>query len=144
MEHPGADPIDGASDVGKLRYEIGDTEHVPLDPVVAGQVSYGYFSDADLASMLAVADGSILRAAGHAYRRLAAEQAFEGQTVRDLHLSVDTTRRGTQLLAIAESFVKEAEALEEQARLTEDAFVIVPTGSRSAFRESVFDPENWV
>jgi hypothetical protein len=127
--NPGVAPLDPNTPVGRLRALVGDTSYKPLEPPVEGQGDYNVYSDADLEAFLTQTDGNELRAAGHAFRTLAAVYAASGRSIRTDDLNIDTTKRGSDFLAIAKSFFDEADAADEKAAM--DFVKIVPFGGRT-------------
>lgn len=125
MANPGVAPPDYSTPVGRLRATIGDVSYVALAPPVPGQGDYRMFSDSELGVFIAQGDDSVLRAAGFAYLALAAQAALAGKSVADHDLRVDTTKRGADLRAIAQSFFDRAD---EQDAGTDEGFQIVQTG----------------
>ena len=120
----GVAPFDPDDPIGELRALVGDTEWVTTEPPQEGVGLYAVFSDAALAAALNTAGGSILRAAGNVFARLASEYTSIGRSIRTDDLMLDTKGRGETLLKIAQSFWKEAEIAERNA--ASDYFVVVP------------------
>lgn len=91
--NPGVYPINASTDVGQMRYLLGDTESTAYDPVEAGYQNYEFFSDAELQALLTMAGDSIPTAVGYAYLKLAGAAA--GQSVEwqsdDLRVSLSKT-----------------------------------------------------
>lgn len=90
MANRGVAPLDPNTDVGELRLLIGDTEYVPLVPPEEGIGDYNNFSDDELNGFLTAGGGSITRASGYAYLRLAALSAAGAISWRSDDLAVDT------------------------------------------------------
>lgn len=128
MTNVGLTPIDGTSEVGRLRLLVGDTESVPLDPDLAGHADYNTWSDAALGSALLTAGGNQMRAAGALYLQLAVESAMTGHSIKTDDLALDTRGRGATLHDVAQSFFDEATAADNAA--ASDFFQIVPFGGR--------------
>ena len=124
-DNPGVYPLDPNTDVGKLRVIIGDTNSTPYSPPQAGIQNYAMFSDVEMEVLIASND-SLLRAASSAYFSLAAQAALNAKSVKDYDLSVDLTKRSSELRAIAEGFKDQADAEDADS---DDAFLIVPTGT---------------
>jgi hypothetical protein len=90
MTNRGIAPLEPATDVGKLRLLVGDTEYVELAPAEPGYGDYNNFSDAELEGFIVAGGGSITRASGFAYLRLAALAAAGAISWRSDDLAVDT------------------------------------------------------
>lgn len=73
----GISPINLASDIGKFRILLGDTDPTPLDPPVAGQGRYRYFSDSEVQAWLDLYPGSIKRAAVRALLAIAGSEVLK-------------------------------------------------------------------
>jgi len=106
----GVAPADMNTDVGKLRAILGDLEYVELTPPEAGFGDYRLFGDAELTAFLETG-GSIEIAAYFAYMNLAASAAMESKTVKDFDLSIDLTKRATDLRLIAADWRNRGDAL---------------------------------
>lgn len=135
MTNKGIAPPDPATEVGRFRFLIDDTEYTELDPPEAGQGSYEQFSDADIEAFLMMGDESVNRAMGYAYLRLASEAARESKTVKDFDLSVDLTKRSADLRAIAALWFDRADGEDADEFDIVDVFAI---GRRDGHR---MDPE---
>lgn len=138
MSNKGITPIDATSEVGRLRLLVGDTASVPLQPDEPGFADYATWSDAALEVALLTQGGNQLRAAGTLYLQLAAEHSLTGRSVKTDDLAIDTTRRGSDLRAIAQSFFDEAIVADRDA--ASDFFQIVPFGGRAG-RNACARPE---
>lgn len=121
MANRGVAPLIEESALGRARRIIGDTTYKALDPVETGFGDYGYFSDPDIYAFLGLAADNVLRAAGYAFRQLAAGASLESSSIAAHDLRVDTTKRGSDLNAIANSFFADAD-LEEQRALDADSY----------------------
>lgn len=87
MTNRGIAPLDPLTPVGQLRLLVGDTEYTELDP---GFGDYNNFSDAELEGFITSGGGSIVRASGFAYLRLAALAAAGAISWRSDDLAVDS------------------------------------------------------
>ena len=127
MSNPGAVPVDGSTAVGQFRALYPDMDYVALDPPVADTGDFTNFSDAEITAFLALSNASPARAIGWALLTEANTASRESQTVKDYDLSIDLTKRASDLRAQASEWF----ALADSADLDgEDAFIIVPTGKR--------------
>lgn len=126
--NPGEWPVDLASDVGRFRALTGDLNAIEYDPVEPGFRSFEFFSDAEIEAYIAQG-GSVARGIGYSYIYLAAQAAKESLSVRDYDLQVDQTKRAADLRAIAQFWFDQADS--EDVISGEEAFEIVPTGTRS-------------
>jgi hypothetical protein len=84
------------------------------------------FTDEDLAMYVRLFPDSILRAAGECVRSVAILYAAKGKSTKTDDLAVDLRSRGKDLLAVARSFIEDADA--ESAAEAAEYFNIVPTG----------------
>lgn len=105
----GVSPIDPTTEVGKFRLAIGDTESVPLDPPETGFENYKMFSDDEIEAFISVGE-SFNSAMVLAYLQLAGAAALESRTVKDFDLSVDLTKRATDLRLLAQFWQSKADA----------------------------------
>ena len=112
MSNPGLTPIDPASNVGTVRYILGDTVSQPLTPAVTGQADYGYFPDAELSAFLVAGGQNPLMAVGFAYLALSARMAILEAAIKTDDLAHDDTKRSTDLRLLAESFFNRANNVE--------------------------------
>lgn len=110
MANIGVAPLDPSSLVGVVRLNVGDTNYVPLDPPVAGQGVFDYYSDAQLSAFLTAGNDSPTRATGTAIKQMALTAALSGRSVKTDDLAIDSRQRGTDLLAIAQSWLDQADA----------------------------------
>lgn len=108
--NPGQYPLDPATDVGQVRLLFGDTISTAYSPEVEDHQNYEYFSDAEIESFLALADGSQTRAIGFAWVQLSGAAALESKSVKDYDLSVDLTKRAADLRATAQFWFDRADA----------------------------------
>lgn len=127
--NPGAYPVDLTSNVGKFRALVGDLNSTPYIPTEPGFQNFDKFSDAEIEAYLAQAGDSINRAIGFSYLYLAGQAAMESRSIKDYDLLVDNTKRAADLRAIAQFWFDQADG--EEVIAGEEAFEIVPTGTRS-------------
>ena len=123
MANAGAYPINPTTDVGRVRLLVGDVTATNIDST-AGTADYEMFSDAEIQGFIAqgTSDSS---AVGYAYLYMAGQAAKESKSVKDYDLSVDLTKRSTDLRAIAQFWFTQGEAAE-----VGDAFEIAPIGQQ--------------
>lgn len=127
--NPGAYPVDLTSKVGQFRALIGDLNSSPYDPVEPGFQNFEKFSDAEIEAYLAQGGDSINRAIGFAYLYLAGQAAMQSASIKDYDLTIDETKRAADLRAIAQFWFDQADG--DDGIAAEEAFEIVPTGTRS-------------
>lgn len=125
--HPGVWPLDPTTPVGKFRILYGDTESEPYTPVEPGFQNYEELSDVEITAFLAQGSDNPNRAIGFLYMAMAGRAAKESASIADYDLKVDTTKRATDLRAIAQWWFDQAD--NDDVIAGEDAFVIVPTGT---------------
>jgi hypothetical protein len=89
----GVAPPDTDTDVGQLRYLIPDSSYEELDPPVAGQGLYLWFSDSALETFLDQADDDLDIAKVMAWEQIADYYASEAVSVTTDDLRVDLTKR---------------------------------------------------
>lgn len=106
----GIAPPDYNSEVGKVRATLGDTAYEPLDPAQAGKGDYALFSDAEIETFINVG-GSFEGAVALGYNSLATSAALEAKSVKDHDLSVDLTKRASELRALASMWDDKARAI---------------------------------
>ena len=105
----GIAPPDPATPVGQMRALLGDLAYTELDPPGVGFGNYVKFSDFEIETFLASSD-SQAGAMYLAYMSLAAGAALESRSVKDLDISVDLTKRATDLRLIAQMWKDQADA----------------------------------
>lgn len=105
----GVAPPDISTEVGKFRALVGDLSYTDLTPPVPGFGNYTLFSDFEIEVFLA-ASGSLEGAAALAYTQLAGSAALESKTVKDFDLSVDLSKKATDLRLIAAMWQDKADA----------------------------------
>ena len=88
----GIAPPDPETPIGQVRLLSGDSVYTELDPPVAGMGQYRYWSDAEIASFLTLAGGSIPRAISIAYSQLASSYVGQSRSIKtdDLSISAST------------------------------------------------------
>lgn len=126
--HPGVYPLDPETPVGQFRLVFGDIDSEPYDPVEQGFQSYGELSDAEIEAFLSQGGGSINRGIGYYYLSLSGAAAKESRMVQDYDLRIDSTKRAADLRAVAMGWFDLA--TQEDLGVAEDAFEIIPTGTR--------------
>lgn len=120
----GAVPVDPTTEVGQFRVILGDVQAEAYTPPEPGRGNYEMFSDEDIEGYIA-AGGSFPRGVGFAYLALAGRAAVESKSVKDFDLSIDTTKRPTELRLLAQSWFDRADKEEAAAQ---DAFFVAPLG----------------
>lgn len=105
----GVAPPDISTEVGKFRALVGDLSYTELTPPVPGFGDYTLFSDFEIEVFLA-SSGSLEGAAALAYTQLAGSAALESKTVKDFDLSVDLSKKATDLRLIAAMWQDKAAA----------------------------------
>lgn len=128
MPNPGIAPLDPTSPVGKFRLVFGDTSFEPLDPPVEGMGSFQELSDAEIEAYLEAGSDSTNRAIGYYYLALAGSAAKTAKSIKDYDLTVDTTKRATDLRTTAQWWFDQAD--NEDIVSAEEGFEIVNTGTR--------------
>ena len=124
-DNDGLVPLDPATPVGQFRIMVGDTTAEAYDPPVAGRGNYAMFSDLEIEGFIAAAGDNLYRAVGFSYLTLAGQAARESKSVKDFDLSIDLTKRATDLRLIADTWFVRAD---DQDAYLEDAFFIAPLG----------------
>lgn len=136
--NPGEYPVDLTSKVGQFRALTGDLNSTPYDPAYPGFQNFVKFSDAEIEGYLAQGGDSVARAIGYSYLYLAGQAAMESAAIKDYDLQIDKTKRAADLTAIAKLWFGQAD--EEDVISGEEAFEIVPTGTRGG----AFIPEGTI
>lgn len=129
-DNPGVYPLDPTTDVGRFRLLLGDTNAVEFDPPREGVRNYPRLSDEEIEAYIEAGGGSLARGIGFYYMALSGEAAMESQTVKDYDLSVNLTARSGDLRNVALMWFERADS--EGEGEIEDAFEVVPTGTRQA------------
>lgn len=125
--NPGVYPLQPETPVGQFRLTYGDTQSEPYSPVEPGWQNYDELSDAEIGVLLARGGDSINRAIGFYYIRLSGDAAKQSIRAQDYDLVADLTKRAADLRATAQIWFDQADSEDASG---EDAFFIVPTGSR--------------
>lgn len=123
--NPGEYPVDMTKPVGVFRAVIGDTESTPYDPEEPGFQNFEMFSDAEITGFLAAGNDNLNRGVGYAYLALAGRAAIESKSIKDFDLSIDNTKRPTELRLIAQSWFDKAD---KEDAASQDAFFVAPLG----------------
>ena len=119
----GIAPVDLETDIGLVRSEVGDVVFTPI-PDEPGYGDFGWLSDVEIDGLLRVGRGSILRATGYAFRKIAAHLTMTGGSIKTNDLAVNNTNRGKDLFEIAQSYLSDADLEDSQA--IGDIFEIAP------------------
>jgi len=122
----GISPLDPMSDVGRTRLNTGDTESVPFDPDEPGFGQYSYLSDEEIEEILELADGSIVRATGWAFRKIAAYFTLSAVSVTTDDLRLDSTARAKLFRELAQDWLNDADVMDAAA--ASDLFEVIPFG----------------
>lgn len=128
MTNKGADPIVPTSDVGQVRLNVGDTNGKPLDPAEDGYLDYEYMSDAEIEALLESADGSVIRATGYAFRKIATYLTMIARDITTDDLRIRTVERAKELRAIANDWIADADSTDAVADSA--IFEIIPFAGR--------------
>lgn len=128
MANLGVAPPNPATEIGSLRYAIGDTVYVALVPPVQGFGDYELFSDAELQSLLDMGGGIPANAIGYAYLKLAGIAAGQSVAWKSDDLSLDLSKTPAELRAIAALWFERGDAAGNNA----EYFDIVPLGYRAS------------
>lgn len=122
--NPGAYPVDTATDVGKFRVRIQDTQGTLYVPDEPGYANYVKASDAEIQSF--VDDNSSLYwALSEFYVVLSASAAEQSKSVKDSDLAVDLKDRAEDLRKTAEMWAEKAVRADDLAGMN-DVFEILP------------------
>ena len=115
MANAGIAPLDSTTNIGITRALITDTQFVALNPVVAGQGNYSWFSDVEIASFLAVGANNPLMATGFAFLALAGQVAANEANVdvQSLDFKVTSSKRAADLRADAQVWFSMANNTEQ-------------------------------
>lgn len=124
MPNIGLAPIPD-SPVGVVRALIGDTAYIALVPETPGLGDYAQFSDIELSAFLLQGGDSPLRAAGHAYFRLASNAAFESRNIATDDLRINTEKRATEFRLLGVALFEQADKGDAAAQSANDIFDIV-------------------
>ena len=122
-ENRGIAPPDMSTAVGQTRALLGDVEFTEYDPPQTGFGMYEKMSDLEIEGFLARVDNSPEGAMYLVYLQVAGDSAFASKVVKDFDLSVDTTKRSGEFLAIADRWKSQWDAS------TEDIFEVFDIGN---------------
>lgn len=112
----GIAPPDKTTNVGKMRFALGDSEWVPTDnPAIPGMGQYQLFSDDELETFLELADDNVARAIAMAYRQIGASWASSGATVKTDDLTYSAKDSVGNWLNLATYWDKVADDQDERA-----------------------------
>lgn len=104
-ENRGVAPPDLTTLVGQVRALLGDVEYTNYDPPQPGFGRYRLMSDIEIEGFLLNSDDSVEGAVYFAYLQMAGAAAMESKEVKDFDLSVNTTKRATDLRLIAQMWL---------------------------------------
>ncbi|WP_025157186.1 hypothetical protein [Leifsonia aquatica] len=125
MANSGTFPLDKATDVGRVRLVLGDTE---ATGVVDGKGDYAYWSDDSIDVALVLEDGNILRACAVLVEQLAVALTVAGQSIKADDFSINTLGKGGDLLDAAARYQARADVAEARAGREEaGSFAVVST-----------------
>lgn len=123
----GIAPPDKTTDVGKMRFALGDSGWTELHPPEPGLGQYALFADDELETFLLLADGSIPRAIAMAYRQIGASWASTGATIKTDDLTYSAKDSVGNWLNLAGYWDAVADAQDERA--IDNYFDLVEVGS---------------
>lgn len=109
MANAGVAPLEPTTDVGKFRLLFPDSVSVALEPPVAGQGDYTYFSDEEIERLL---DQGVTptRAVAYGWLQLAGAAALAALSVKDYDLAIDSTKRAEELRTTADYWFARADS----------------------------------
>lgn len=113
MTNRGIAPLDPGTEVGQLRLLVGDTEYVEFIPPEVGYGDYNNFSDDELNGFIVAGGGSLTRASGYAYLRLAALAAASAISWRSDDLAVDSKLVASEYRLLARIAFEQADGEDE-------------------------------
>lgn len=128
-------PPDPTTPVGQTRILIGDMTYTANSDDV---FSYTYFSDLELSTFLALGGSNVYRAAGTAIKQLAINADLSGISIKAADLSIDNRTRGTNLLAIATSYLAQADEMDKTD--ASGTFTLVNLPKSGARRRDMREP----
>ncbi|MBG6106552.1 hypothetical protein [Frigoribacterium sp. CG_9.8] len=131
MANPGVTPLEATSPIAQVRLLLGDDSSVPLSPIVVGQGDYKYFADVAISISLQLANGNVTRACSVLIKQLALSLTIAGQSIGADGFTINTLGKGRDLLQVAESYAKQADAEDARAARDEALYAIVNTRLRS-------------
>lgn len=126
-ENRGVAPPDKSTDVGKMRFALGDSEYTEYDPPQPGFGMYQLFSDDELETFLALADGNVARAIAMAYRQIGASWASTGATIKTDDLTYSAKDSVGNWLNLAAYWDKVAD--DQDQRAVDNLFDLVDLGA---------------
>ena len=126
-ENVGVAPPDRATDVGKMRFALGDSDFVPLDPPQPGKGSYTLFSDDELIVMIELSGGNIARAIAMAYRKIGASWASIDASIKTDDMSYSAKESVGNWLNLAAYWDKVAD--DQDSRAVDSLFDLVDLGA---------------
>lgn len=118
----GVAPPDAGTDVGQLRYVVGDTSYEGVSPPV-GQYNgdYAMFSDVALQVFIDRSQGDLDKAAAYAFRQIGDMYAQQSVSVASDDLRIDLTKR-------AQWFYDRANKIDDDLAANLDIFELVEIG----------------
>ena len=126
MTNRGVAPVDTMTDLGLVRSQVGDLNYVALDPPEAGFGSYDWLSDVEIEAALEVAGGSISRATGYCFRKVAAFFAASALEITTDDLRLASVNRAKLYRELAQDWLASAD--DEDAAAASDLFEVIPFG----------------
>lgn len=126
-DNRGVAPPDPSTNIGKMRFALGDSAFVPLDPPEPGYGNYQLFSDDELATFLILADDNVARAIAMAYRQIGASWASTGATIKTDDLSYSAKDSVGNWLSLADYWDKVAD--DQDQRAVDSLFDMVEVGT---------------
>jgi hypothetical protein len=135
MPNIGIYPLNPLTDVGQFRLVYGDTQSVPLSPVVPGFQDYTFYSDDEITAYVAMGGDSVARAIGFAYMQAAGAAAMQSKSVADYDLKVDLTKRSEDLRETALMWFGRADDADDLTGANE-YFNITDTGTDRDYWDS--------
>lgn len=122
----GTTPLDATTAIGKFRLISGDSTARVEAGAALGE--YGYWSDAEIQAFLSISGDSIPRAIGYAIHQLANAYSAAGRSVSTDDLTLNTTGKGKDLLAVAKSYMAMADV--EESKGVADVFMVAGPTTR--------------
>lgn len=137
----GVAPPDKTTNVGKMRFALGDSEFEPLDPPEAGKGQYQLFSDDELETFLELADDNVARAIAMAYRQIGASWASTGATIKTDDLTYSAKDSVGNWLNLAAYWDKVAD--DQDQRAIDNYFDLVEVGAANRNRPCKAEAMPW-
>lgn len=135
----GAVPINYTTLAGKVRVLVGDTDAQPLDPPVAGQGTYAWYSDEELEALGEIYGGNARRVAIVVLGNVAISKAMILGKWQSDDLSVD----GPAILnAIEKTIARLSRELEDELS-GEEYFDIIAHPGHHVYPEGMIRPYVW-